>query len=206
MAAMPPPMDHPLMYLAVFFASLGVDLIPFFGPPAWMAMVFFLTKYDLNPWLVLAAGVPGSVLGRYLLSQYIPKISDRMVNKRKSDELKFVGGKLRQKLWRSWLFVFVYSCLPMSTTALFTAAGMARISPLVVIPPFALGKFLSDALMVVSGKYVVTNIHEVGKSLLSFKSLALGTVGIAVLLAIFFIDWRVLLQKHKLTLNFKIWK
>jgi membrane protein YqaA with SNARE-associated domain len=199
-------MNHSMMYLWVFLASLGVDLIPFFGPPAWMAMVFFLTKYDLNPWLVLAVGVPGSVLGRYLLSRYIPYISDRMVNKRKNDELKFVGGKLRQKLWRSWLFVFIYSCLPMSTTALFTAAGMARISPLVVIPPFAAGKFASDALMVLSGKYVVNNLHDVGESLLSVKSIALGTVGILVLLAIFFIDWRVLLQKHKLALNFKIWK
>jgi membrane protein YqaA with SNARE-associated domain len=199
-------MNHAIAYLFVFLASLGVDLLPFFGPPAWMAMVFFLTKYDLNPWLVLAAGVPGSVLGRYVLSLYIPHISDRLIKKRKSDELKFVGGKLRQVLWRSWLFVFVYSCLPMSTTALFTAAGMARISPLVVIPPFTLGKFASDALMVLSGNYVVANIHDVGKSLLSVKSLALGTVGIALVLAIFFIDWRVMLQRHKLAWNFKIWK
>jgi len=56
-------MDHALIYFAVFGASLAVDLIPFIGPPAWMAMVFFLMKYNLNPWLVLAAGVPGSVLG-----------------------------------------------------------------------------------------------------------------------------------------------
>jgi membrane protein YqaA with SNARE-associated domain len=199
-------MNHALVYLFVFLASLGVDLIPFFGPPAWMAMVFFLTKYDLNPWLVLFAGVPGSVLGRYVLARYIPKLSDRMVKKRKSDELKFVGGKLRQKLWRSWLFVFIYSCLPMSTTALFMAAGMARISPLVVIPPFTLGKFASDALMVFGGHYVAMNLHTIGESLLSVKSIALGAVGLALLFALFFVDWRVLLQRHKLALNFKIWK
>jgi membrane protein YqaA with SNARE-associated domain len=199
-------MDHAMIYLAVFGASLAVDLIPFIGPPAWMAMVFFLMKYDLNPWLVLAAGVPGSVLGRYLLSCYIPKLSDRVIKKHKSDELKFVGGKLRQNLWRSWLFVFIYSCLPMSTTALFTAAGMARISPLVVIPPFTVGKFTSDAVMLLSGRYVAVNIHTVGESLLSPKSIALGLVGLAILFALFFVDWRVLLQKHKLALNFHIWK
>src|SRR5882757_705645 len=99
-------MDHALIYFAVFGASLAVDLIPFIGPPAWMAMVFFLMKYNLNPWLVLAAGVPGSVLGRFLLSRYIPKVSDHMIKERKTQELKFVGGKLRQTLWRSWLFVF----------------------------------------------------------------------------------------------------
>src|SRR6185369_8986085 len=150
-------MNHAWMYLAVFAASLAVDLLSFVGPPAWMAMVFFLTKYDLNPWLVLAAGVSGSVLGRYLLSLYIPKVSDHFVKKRKSDELKFVGTKLRQTLWRSWIFVFVYSCLPLSTTALFTAAGIGRVSPLVVLPPFTAGKLLSDALMVFGGQHVAAN-------------------------------------------------
>jgi hypothetical protein len=56
------------LYVAVFLAALAVDLIPIFGPPAWTAMVFFVMKFDLNPWAVLDVGVPGSALGRYLLS------------------------------------------------------------------------------------------------------------------------------------------
>src|SRR3954468_11002072 len=50
------PIMSPLLgYLFVFLASLAVDLIPFFGPPAWVAMVFLMLKFDLNPWLVLAS-------------------------------------------------------------------------------------------------------------------------------------------------------
>jgi membrane protein DedA with SNARE-associated domain len=199
-------MNHAAIYLAVFAASLAVDLIPFLGPPAWMAMVFFMTKFDLNPWLVLAAGVPGSVLGRYLLSVFMPRISDRVVKKQKSDELKFLGGKLRQKRWHSWAFVFVYSLLPMSTTALFTAAGVARVSPVLVIPPFFLGKAISDAIMLFSGHYVVTNLRAVEHSLVSPKSIVLGVLGLAVLALFLFIDWRVMLQKRKFALNFQIWK
>jgi hypothetical protein len=102
--------------------------------------------------------------------------------------------------------VFIYSCLPMSTTALFTAAGMARVSPLVVLPPFTLGKFASDALMVFSGRYVAVNFDSIRESLLSVKSIGIGAVGILLLLAIFFVDWRVMLQRHKFVLNFRIWK
>jgi membrane protein DedA with SNARE-associated domain len=199
-------MNHAALYLAVFAASLAVDLIPFLGPPAWMAMVFFMTKFDLNPWLVLAAGVPGSVLGRYVLSVFMPKLSDRVMKKHKSDELKFVGSKLRQKLWHSWAFVFVYSLLPMSTTALFSAAGIARISPLLVIPPFFAGKAISDAVMLFSGHAIAMNLRTVEQSLLSPKSIALGLAGLAVLALFLFLDWRVILEKRKLAFNFKIWK
>ena len=197
-------MNHAALYFTVFAASLAVDLIPFLGPPAWMAMVFFLTKYDLNPWLVLAAGVPGSVLGRYVLSVFMPKISDRVMKKHKSEELKFVGSKLNGKLWHSWAFVFVYSLLPMSTTALFTAAGIARVSPLLIIPPFFLGKGISDAVILFSSHAIAMNLKTVEHSLLSPKSIALSLLGLAVLAAFLFLDWRTLLQKRKLAFNFRI--
>src|SRR5689334_17654325 len=99
-------MSHAWAYGMVFLGSFAVDLIPVIGPPAWTLMVFFLLKYDLTPWLVLAAGVPGSTLGRYILSLYIPKFSDKLIKRRKNEELQFVGKKLGQKLWRTWVFVF----------------------------------------------------------------------------------------------------
>src|SRR3981081_4515883 len=96
-------------YLLVFVSALAVDLIPVFGPPAWTVMVFLLMKFDLNPWIVLVVGVPGSALGRYLLSLYIPKISSKFLKPRKNQELEFVGKKLAPNNWHTWLFVFVYT-------------------------------------------------------------------------------------------------
>ena len=96
----------------MFFAALATDLIPVIGPPVWTVMVFMLVKYDLNPWLVLAVGVPGSVLGRYGLSLYVTKFLGKVIKQTKSDEMKFAGSKLKGSLWRSWPFVLVYSLLP----------------------------------------------------------------------------------------------
>ena len=122
------------LYLVVFLSALAVDLIPLFGPPAWTIMVFLLMKFDLNPWGVLAAGVPGSALGRFLLSLYIPKISSKFLKRRKNEELEFVGKKLAPNNWRTWLFVFVYTLMPLPTTALFTAAGLAKVKPTLTWP------------------------------------------------------------------------
>ena len=80
-------MPRRVPYLLVFFGSLGVDLIPIMAPPAWTVMAFAIMTYRLNPWFVLASGVPASALGRYLFSLYIPKFSDRMLAAKKKHDL-----------------------------------------------------------------------------------------------------------------------
>ena len=78
------------IYILVFIAACIVDLVPFIGPPAWTVMVFFQIRYDLNIWFVLATGVIGSTLGRYLLSLYVPWLSDKFIKVKKNDDLKFI--------------------------------------------------------------------------------------------------------------------
>ena len=199
-------LDHPAWYVLVFLASFAVDLIPVIAPPAWTAMVFLLVKFHLNPWIVLAAGVPGSTLGRYLLGLYVPKISKRFIKDYKYHELQFVGRKLKQNIWRSWLFVLTYSLLPLSTTALFSAAGIARVSPLYVIPPFFVGKFASDAFMVLTGGFAVRNMAGVISGIYSWKAIVTGTAGIVVICSFLFVDWRLWLERRKLSFNLRIWK
>ena len=194
------------MYLAVFAAALAVDLIPVFAPPAWTAMVFFLVKFDLNPWGVLVAGVIGSTLGRYLFSLYIPKVSAKIIKRQKNEELEFVGKKLGDTLWKTWLFVFIYTITPLSTTALFTAAAMAKVKPLHLIPPFFCGKFISDAIMILAGQRAAMNLKDLIHGTFSPKGIISLVLGLGIVFAFLFVDWRELLQRKKLKFKFRIWK
>ena len=194
------------MYPVVFLAALGVDLIPVFAPPAWTVMVLLLVKFDLNPWVVLFAGVTGSALGRYIFSLYIPKVSGKLIKRRKDEELEFVGKKLGQSRWKTWTFVFLYTVTPLSTTALFTAAGMAKIHPMQTVPPFFVGKLLSDGLMILMGRHLSSNAGDFWHSLVSPKGIVTMVLGLVVIGGMLFIDWRILLLKKKLKFNFKIWK
>ena len=193
-------------YLAMFLAALATDLIPVIGPPVWTVMIFMLVKFDLNPWLVLAVGVPGSVLGRYGLSLYAPWFFGKVIRQTKRDDLKFVGRKLNSSLWRSWPFVLLYSLTPLSTTALFSAAGLARIKPVQILPPFFVGKFVSDAVMLFTGRYAIHNSVDLVSGTFSSKGIATMVAGLVVVAAFLFLDWRVLLEAKKLRLNFNIWK
>jgi len=181
-------------------------MVPVFAPPAWTVMVFFLLKFDLNPWIVLVLGVTGSTLGRYFFSLYVPRVSNKLIKRRKNQELEFVGKKLGGKLWRTWTFVFIYTLTPLSTTALFTAAGLGRVKPIHTLPPFFAGKFISDAIMILTGRYLAGNAGDIWHNLLSPKSIITLALGLIVLGALLFLDWRELLTRKKLKFRFKIWK
>lgn len=195
-----------MWYLAVFLSAFAVDSIPLFAPPAWTAMVFLLVKFHLQPWIVLLAGVSGSTLGRYLMSLYIPRFAGLFIKRHKTDELKFLGKKLSENLWQSWLFVFVYSVTPLSTTALFTAAGAAKVKPSHIVPPFFGGKFVSDAVMIFAGFYAATNFQDLVHGSYSPKGIAALAFGCVVVGGFLFLDWRVFLERRKFRFNFKIWK
>ena len=193
-------------YLLVFLGSLGVDLIPIMAPPAWTVMAFAIVKYRLNPWIVLAIGVPASALGRYLFSLYIPKFSERFLAKRKKEEFNYVGKKLKGRLWQTWTFVLAYTLSPLSTTALFTAAGMTKVPVWHLIPPFFAGKFVSDAMMVKAGEYAAGSLKDVVHGAFGAKSLIIAAITIVLTGAFLFVDWHALLVNKKLTFNFSVFK
>jgi membrane protein YqaA with SNARE-associated domain len=193
-------------YLSVFAAAFLVDLLPFFGPPAWTVMVFFQMKFDLNIWYVLIFGVLGSVLGRYTLFLYIPYLSDRYLKMEKNADLQFIGKKLEEKGWKIQAFVLLYTLTPLPTTTLFSAAGIAKIKAINIVPTFLIGKFLSDLLMVFTGDYVANNTASFLKGFLTWNSLSGIALGILILSMLLFIDWRKLLIEKKVSLNFRILK
>jgi len=195
-----------MVYLWAFLIGVAFDLVPIIGPPVWTGLVLLLVKTDANPWGVLAAGVPGSVLGRYVLSLYTPWLSKKIIKQRKNDEFQFVGRKLKQKLWQSWTFVFLYSVSPLPTTPLFSAAGLAKINPIQIIPPFFVGKFISDSVMVFTGRSAFASLADLFEGTFSVKGIITAVVCVLIICLFLFLDWRELLQKKKLRFNVHIWK
>jgi uncharacterized membrane protein YdjX (TVP38/TMEM64 family) len=162
--------------------------------------------FDLNIWWVIVIGVAGSILGRYILTLYIPLLSGKFFKRSKNEDVEFLGKKMKEKGWRSQLVIIAYSLLPLPTTPLFLAGGMAKIKPLYIIPAFFIGKFISDAITVHLGKYASEHAKSIMEKALSWKSITSLVVGLLLVCALLFIDWRSLIQKKKFHLEFKIWK
>lgn len=193
-------------YLLVFLGALIFDIVPFPFLPAFTIMVFLQITFDLNVWPVLIFGVMGSVLGRYILTLYTPYIANKFITKSKNEDVEFLGTKMKENKWKGQLIVLAYSLLPLPTTPLFLAAGMSKISALYVVPAFLIGKFVSDAFALLTGKYASENIEAIIQNLYSWESISSFLLGLLLIGCVFFIDWRTLIQQKKLVWNFRIWK
>lgn len=195
-----------LKYLYVFLASAAVDIVPLPLPPAFVVMVFLQIRFQLEVWPVIIIGVAGSVLGRYILTLYIPKIAHHIFKPDKNEDVQYLGKKLKEKGWKSQLAILSYSLLPLPTTPLFIAGGMANLRPIYIIPAFIVGKFTSDALAVFMGKFAAEHANEVWNGVVSWQSITGLIFGLLLVAAFLFIDWRSLLREKRLRFNLKIWK
>jgi len=193
-------------YALVFSGAFLFDVVPFPFPPAFTIMVFLQVEYDLNIWEVIVIGVAGSILGRYILTLYIPFLAEKIFRKSKNEDVQFLGEQMKKRGWRSQLAILAYTLLPLPTTPLFLASGIAKINARYIIPIFFVGKFTSDAITVNIGKYASDNAENLIAGGFSWKSVTSLIFGLFLLCTILFIDWRALILKKKLLLSFRIWK
>ncbi|MBL0233987.1 MAG: hypothetical protein IPQ08_10000 [Chitinophagaceae bacterium] len=193
-------------YFIVFLGAVLMDITPLPLPPAFTIMILFQIMFGLPVWPVIIVGVAGSVLGRGILSSYIPKISDRIFNQRETEDIRFLGKKLDSNGWKSQLFILFYTLMPLPSTPLFIAGGIARMKWINIIPAFCIGKLTSDAIAVTMGKYAAENTETILRGMVSVKSfIALG-LGLLFIAGLLFIDWRALLQDKKFRIRFNIWR
>jgi len=193
-------------YLIVFMGAMLMDITPLPLPPAFTVMIIFQLVFGLPVWPVIVAGVAGSIIGRAILSMYIPSISHRIFNEKENDDIRFLGNKLKNNGWRSQAFILFYTLMPLPSTPLFIAGGMARMRVKQIIPAFCLGKVTSDTIAVMAGKYAATNTKEMLSGLVSVKSFIGLAMGLFFIAALLFVDWRSLLQEKKLRVRFNIWR
>lgn len=193
-------------YTLVFLGAFLFDVVPFPFPPAFTIMVFLQIYFHLNIWMVIFIGVAGSIMGRYVLTLYIPFIAGSIFKPAKNEDVQYLGKILKEKGWKSQLVIIAYSLLPLPTTPLFVAAGMANLKPLYIIPAFFVGKFTSDTILVHLGKYGTENTEKILQGAFSWQSFTSLAIGLLMISALLFIDWRSLIQKKEFKFNFRIWK
>jgi membrane protein YqaA with SNARE-associated domain len=193
-------------YALVFLGGFLVDVFPIPLPPAFTVMIFLQIVFHLNIWWVISVGVLGSILGRYTLAWYIPKLAHRIFNPAKNEDVIFLGQKLKLNKRKGQALILVYSLMPLPTTPLFIAAGMARMKPIRIIAPFTIGKFISDAIAVFMGKYAAENTKDLAEGMVSWQSITGLALGFLLVFAIIFVDWMKLYREKKFTLKFNVWR
>lgn len=195
-----------MAYLLLLLIVVLLNVIPAFAPPTWTVLVIAIATYRLNMPATIVCGVVGATFGRYILANYIHWFSDRVFNQKQIDNLSYLGSKLGNTPKKNIIFTFLYSITPLSTTALFVAAGMAKIRIIYILTGFALGRVFAYTWLVMSTELLAKSVNDVLHGAWSWKSGLSTFGGLLMLLVFIFIDWRILLESKKIRLNFRVWK
>jgi membrane protein YqaA with SNARE-associated domain len=193
-------------YALVFIGAIIVDITPLPLPPAFSLMILLQAVFGLSIWPVIILGVAGSAIGRMILAYYIPTVADRLLTDEKNNDIRLLGEKLKTKRIKGQLFILFYTLMPLSSTPLFIAGGIARLKPLIMMPAFVVGKFTSDSIAVFMGAYAAANTENLFEGNISFHSILAVFLFILLMFLLLFINWRVLLYNRKLRFKFNIWK
>jgi hypothetical protein len=178
--------------LLLFIAVLLANILPFFTPPSWL-LIFFLGFAPETFVLANLIASAAATLGQFALAKYsaiLVKYFITQKQKRSIRTLKNFFGQENPLL--SFIIAFFYTFSPLPTNILFIIAGVVETNLLIISVAFFLGTFISN--------YILLNIanHVMGitiANIFSFENIALGLMGLGIVIAFLFIDWDAVLKK-----------
>jgi len=146
-------------YLFLLLIIFGINLLPAFGPPTWLALVIAQWRWHLNPVAVVLLGVIGAVAGRGLLAVAFGRLRDffpkRYVNNlnrahKKIDE--HPSGEI------AWYIVFLFT--PVPSAQLFCAVGLLEMPLTKILITFAAGRLVSYTIYDATASAIGHEFHS----------------------------------------------
>jgi membrane protein YqaA with SNARE-associated domain len=152
---------------AIVFAINAVTL-PL--PPAWMvlASIRAYTQVALLPLTI--GGSAAAALGRLLYAWQVKTFTHRLPPDAQANAQALAAAAHSRLRW-PWLFMVIYSFLPISSDAVFTAVGMGALPVRSTVVAFFLARSIYNTLMVVAVGPVVSNLADLFAGRLGWQSI-----------------------------------
>lgn len=180
-------------YLLIFVAVLGINLLPAFAPPTWIALVYFALAYPTSSQvLIVATGLSAAILGRALLALLTRKVSSRFSVHYRAN-MQALGSYIEKNQRSAFATLTLFFFSPISSAQLFVAAGLLpNLKLLRILVAFAAGRLISYSTYVYgAAKFAETDLGaEVTANFTNPWFIVLQIGLIALVWALGRIDWR----------------
>lgn len=177
-----------LVAIAVVFA---INLVPYFMPPTWVVISFFLIAYHLPFWPLCIGCAFAATAGRYGLALMSQRWGRRLLTAQQRANVAALGQWLNERAgWRAALAVMLCSLGPIPSNQLFIAAGLsaARLKP--IAAGFLAGRLVSYPVLAFTAKGVTGRFGDLfTKGWQDPKAIALELLSIVGIVLFARIDW-----------------
>ena len=132
-----------ISYLLAFLLIFAENLMPAFGPPTWLVLVYLTLGFNLEPFPLIVLAVIAASLAHWLMAHFFRQIRNRLPRTYVTN-MENLGSKIEKRSKAMWSLFVLFLWSPLSSSQLFVAAGLIpqiRILPLVVA--FGIGRFFT---------------------------------------------------------------
>ncbi len=190
--------------LALLFVLIfGLNLIPAFAPPTWIALGFVGFQFpQTNPLLLALIGAAAATMGRVALAKLSHWIlRERLLSEIHRKNIDVIKGRLEKRTALTFGLFLFYAFSPLPSNFLFIAYGLTGLPITRVMLPFFIGRIISYTFFIVSGAAAGRRWHVGSLESALYTSgwfIATQVLIIGVLYAFTRLNWKVLFDQRKL--------
>jgi membrane protein YqaA with SNARE-associated domain len=182
-------------FFLLFGLIFGLNVIPAFAPPTWMALAFIGFEFPAtNPVLLALVAATAATLGRITLARLSHwLLREKLLSDAHRKNIDIIKGRLEKRaVLTVGLFLF-YAFSPLPSNFLFIAYGLTGLPLLRVALPFFIGRTASYSFFIISGAAAGRRSFYASAWFVASQVALLGA-----LYAFTRIDWKALFDEHRL--------
>lgn len=148
--------------LVAFAVVFAVNLVPYFMPPTWAVVAFFLIVYGLPFWPLCIGCALASTAGRCGLALVSERWGRRLLTAQHRANVSALGQWLNSRAdWRKAVAVMVYSLGPIPSNQIFIAAGLSGVGLTPVAAGFLAGRLVSYPVLAATARGATDHLGAV---------------------------------------------
>jgi membrane protein YqaA with SNARE-associated domain len=183
-------------YAAAIAVVFAVNLLPAFGPPTWAVLVFFRLTYGLIAAPLIVGGAIAAALGRFVLARATRHFRERLSAERR-ENLEQAEHALVHARGRAAVGLGLFALSPVPSAQLFVAAGLLRAPLVPLTAAFFAGRIVSYTIYVTAASAAASSLGSVfHKAIGSPLGIGLQLVMLALLVALYRVDWGRIVRRH----------
>jgi membrane protein YqaA with SNARE-associated domain len=183
-------------YLLALACIFGVNLLPAFGPPTWVLLVFFRFNGDLALVPLVLGGAVAAASGRLVLAHGARALRSRF-SRRRLERLAAARSALTGDPRRAAGGLALFAVSPIPSAQLFVAAGLLAVPLLPLTAAFFAGRLVSYSIYAGGAALVQKSLERTFTDVFgSPLGIAVQLLMLLVLVALVQIDWIKLAQRH----------
>lgn len=190
--------------LALLFVLIfGLNVIPAFAPPTWMALAFVGFQYpETTPLLLALVGASAATVGRLILARLSHRlVRGRLLSEAHRQNVDVIKERLEKRRALTFGAVLLFAFGPLPSNFLFIAYGLTGLPMVRILLPFFIGRTASYAFFISGGAAAGRRLHFDSLHSTYFAIAYFFASQIVIMGALYLftrVDWKALLDQHRL--------